>query len=139
MLVTFFSSLVLRFSTSCYGCHQSVPDLDVPQQVSTICPFKLALCSFWGCLPYPDVEFHARLVTFLSSSVLCVATIYYGSHQLTPDPRVPQQVSSFYPSKPPICSFWGCLTLPEVEFHAMLVTFFSSLVLSFTPSCYGCH
>ncbi len=76
MLVTFSSPLVLRFSTSCYGCHQSALNLGVSQQVSTIYPSKPALCSFWGCLPHPEVQFHAMLVTFLSSLVLCFSTSY---------------------------------------------------------------
>ncbi len=62
MLVRFLSSLVLCFSTNCYGCHQLAPDLRVSQQVSTIFPSKPALYSFWGCLPHPEVEFHAALV-----------------------------------------------------------------------------
>ncbi len=110
----FFSSLVLPFTTSCYGCHQLATDLGLLQHVSTTYPSKPALCSFWGCLPHPEVEFHARLVTFLSSSVLSVTTVYHGSHQLAPDVGVPQQVSSIYPSEPAICIFWGCLTHPEV-------------------------
>ncbi len=56
MLVTFLSSLVLRFSTSCYGCHLLALDLGVSQQVSTIYPSKPALCSLWGCLPQPEPE-----------------------------------------------------------------------------------
>ncbi len=135
----FLLSFILRFSTSCYGCHQFAPHLGVSQQVSTTYPSKPALSSFWGCLPHPEVEFHARLVTFLSCSVLSVTTVYYGSHQLAPDPRVPQQVSSIYPSEPAICSFWGGLTHLEVEFDAMLVTFFSSFALRFTTSFFGCH
>ncbi len=139
MLVMFLSYLVLRFSTSCYGCHQLAIDLGVPQQVSTIYPSKAALCSIWACLPHPEVELHDMLVTFLSSLVLCVSTVYYGFHQLAPDPGVPQKVSLIYPSKPAICSFWGSLTHPEVEFQAMVVLFFSSFVLRFTTSGYGCH
>ncbi len=131
MLVMIFSSLVLRFTTRFYGCHQLATDLGVPQHVSTIYQSKQELCNIWGCLPHPEVEFHARLVTFLSSWVLTITTVYYGSHQLALDNGVPQQVSSIYPSKPAICSIWGCLTHPEVEFQAMLVTFFSSLVLRF--------
>ncbi len=139
MLVTLLSSLVLRFSTSCYGCHQLAPDLCVSQQVSTIYPSKPALCSLWVCLPHPEVEFHAMLVTFLSVLVLRFTTSCYGCHQLTPDLGVSQQVSTIYPSKPALCRFWSCLPPPEVEFHATLVTFFSSLVLRFTTRCYGCH
>ncbi len=123
MLVTFFSSLVLRFITSCYGCHQLAPDHVVSKQVSTIYPSKPALCSFWGCLPHREVEFHAMLVTFLSSLVLRFGTSCYACHQLAPDLGVSQQVSTNYPSNPAVCSFWGCLTHPEIEFHAWLVTF----------------
>ncbi len=43
------------------------PDLGVSQQASTIYALKPPLCSCWGCLPHPEVEFHARRVTFLSS------------------------------------------------------------------------
>ncbi len=105
MLMTFLLSLVLRFGTTCFGCHQLEPDLGVSQQVSTIFPSKPALCSIWSCLPHPEVEFHARLVTFLSSLVLRFSNSCYGCHQLAPDPRVPPQVSSIYPSKPAICSY----------------------------------
>ncbi len=139
MLVTFLSSFVLRFSTSCYGCHQLAPDLGVSHQVSTIYPSKLALCSFWRCLPHPEVQFHAMLVTFLSSSVLRISNSCYGCRQLAPDLGVSQQVSTIHPSKPALCSFWRCLPHPEVEFHAMLVTLLSSLVVRFITSCYGCH
>ncbi len=139
MLGTFLSSLVLRFSTSCCGCHQLAPDLGVPEQVSSIYPLKPAICSFWSCLPHPEVEFHAMLVTFLSSLVLHFRTSCCGCHQLAPDLGVPEQVSSIYASKLAICSFWSCLPHPEVEFHAMLVTFLSSLVLHFSTSCCGCH
>ncbi len=139
MLVMFFSSFVLRFTTSCYGWHQLATNLGVPQQVSTIYPSKPAICSFWDRLTHPEVEFHAMLVTFFSSLVLRFTTSCYGCHQLAPDLGVPQQVTTIYHSKPAICSFWGCLTHPEVEFHAMLVTFFSSMVLRFTTSCYGFH
>ncbi len=31
------------------------------QEVSTIYPSKPGLCCVWGCLPHPEVEFHARL------------------------------------------------------------------------------
>ncbi len=127
MLVTFLSSLVLRFSTNSYGCHQLAPDLGVSQQVSTIHPSKPALFSIWGCLPHPEDEFHAMLVTFLSSMVLRFSTSCYGCHQSAPDIGVSQQVSTIYPSKPALCSFWGCLPHPEVEFHAMLVTFLLDL------------
>ncbi len=139
MLVTFFSSLVLRFATSCYGCHQLAMDLCVPLQVSTIYPSKPALSSFWGCLTHPEVVFVAMLVTFLSSFVLLFSTSYYGCHQLAPDRGVSQQVSTIYPSKPALCGFWGCLPHPEVEFHARLVTFLSSFLLHFSTCCYGCH
>ncbi len=138
-LVTFLSSLVLRFSTSCYGCHQLPTNHAVRQQVSTFYPLKPALCSFWGCLTHPEVDFDAMLVTFLSSLVLRFTTSCYGCHQVATDLGVPQQVSTFYPLKPALCSFWGCLTHPEVEFHAMLVTFLSSLVLRFSTSCCGSH
>jgi hypothetical protein len=90
MLVTLLSSLVLRFSTSCYGCHQLASDLGVSQQVSTIYTSKTALCSLWVCLPHPEVEFHAMLVTFLSSLVLRFSTSCYGCHQLAPDHGVSQ-------------------------------------------------
>ncbi len=139
MLVTFLSSLVLCFCTSCSGCHQLAPDVGVSQQVSSIYPSIAAHCSFWGCLTQLEVEFHAMLVTFLWFLVLSVTTVYNASHLLALEPGVPQQVSWIYPSKPAICSFWGCLTHPEVEFHAMLVTFLSSLVLRFSTRSYGCH
>jgi hypothetical protein len=106
MLVTFLSSLVLRFSTCYNGCHQSATDLGVSQPVSTMYPSKPALCSVWGCLSHPEVEFHARLVTILSSSVLSVTTVYNVSLLLAPDPGVLQKDYSIYPSEPTICSFW---------------------------------
>ncbi len=123
MLVTFLSSFVLRFSNGCYGCHQLAPDLGVSQQVSTIHPSKPALFSIWRCVPHPEVEFHAKLVTFLLSLLLCFGTCCYGCHQLAPDLGVSQQVSTIYASRPALCSFWGCLPHPEVEFDAMLVKF----------------
>ncbi len=93
--------------------------------------------ALWGCLPHFEVEFHAMLVTFLLSLALRFSTSSYGCHQLAKDPGVPQQVTSINPSKHAICSFVGCLTHPIVEFHGMLVTFLSSLVLHFSTSCYG--
>jgi hypothetical protein len=92
MLVTFLSSLVLRFSIGCYGCQQLAQDLGFSQQVSTIYPTKPALCSVWGCLPHPEVEFHAFLVTFLSSLVLRFSISCYGCHQFAQDPGFSQQV-----------------------------------------------
>ncbi len=138
-LVAFLSSLVLSVTTVYEGSHQLAPDPRVPQQVSSIYTSKLAICSFCGCLTHPEVEFHAMMVAFISSLVLRFSTSCYGCHQLAPDLGVPQQVSTIYPSKPALCSFWGCLTHHEVEFDAMLVTFLLSLVLHFSTSCYGCH
>ncbi len=139
MLVTSFSSLVLRFTTSCCGCHQVAIDPGDPQQVSTIYPSKPALFSIWGCLTHPEVEFDAMLVTFLSSLVLRFSTSCNGWHQLAPNLGVSQRVSTMYSSKPALCSFWGCLPHPQVQFHALLVTFLSSLVLRFSNSCCSCH
>ncbi len=139
MLVTFFSSIVLRFSTSCYGCHHLATDLRLPQQVSTIYPSRPAHCSFWGCLTHPEVEFDPMLVAFLSSFVLRFSTSIFGCHQLASDIGVSQQVSTIYPSKGALCSFWGCLPHPEVEVHARLVTCLSSSVLCVTIVYYGSH
>ncbi len=137
MLVTFFSPLVLRFTTGCYGFHHVATNLGVPEQVSTIYPSKPALCSFWGCLTQPEVELDAMVVTFLSSLLLRFKTSCYGCHQLALDLGVSQQVSTTYHSKPALCIFWGCLPHPEVEFHARLVTFLSSSVLSVTTVYFG--
>ncbi len=138
-MVTFLSSSVLSVITVYYGSDQLAPDAGVPQQVSSIYPSELGICSFWGCFTHPEVEFHAMLVTFFSSLVLRFTTSCYGCPQLAPDLGVPQQVSTIYPSKHAHSSFWGCLTHPEVEFHAMLVTFLSSFVFPFSTSCYGCY
>ncbi len=87
-------------------------------------PFETSTLQLLGLFTtHPEVEFHALLVTFLSSLVLRFSASCYGCHQLATGPGVSQQVSSIYPSKPALCSHWGCLPHREVEFHAMPVTF----------------
>ncbi len=55
---TFISTVLLRLSTTCYGCHQLAPDLGVSQQVSTMYPSKPALCSYNS--PYCSMKYGIR-------------------------------------------------------------------------------